>query len=376
MPCRGSRRRKRDAMRVVIQEDYRKMCKWAADYIAARIKAHGEDRPFVLGLPTGSSPIGVYQELVRQNRAGELSFANVVTFNMDEYLGLPQEHDQSYWYFMHNNFFNHLTDMKPENINILNGMTDDPEGECARYEAKIASYGGIDLFLGGIGVDGHIAFNEPYTSLASRTGVRDLTTDTRIVSIDQPHVRPIVRGKAGCPTEFGAKVIVGLVSGYAFLMKADWNNYSESRSLKQVVEEYKETFGFYPKTILADRAYPGRENRLWCTSLGIRLSGPRLGRKSAEEKQAESKQIYQDGCDRVVIEGTFGVVKRRYSLDRVMTRLPDTSMTSIAMGFFAANMERKLRLLFTPEYGWALDYDFDLGELVIFPRFPDVPAIQ
>lgn len=141
--------KERDAMRVVIQEDYRKMCKWAADYIAARIKAHGEDRPFVLGLPTGSSPIGVYQELVRQNRAGELSFANVVTFNMDEYLGLPQEHDQSYWYFMHNNFFNHLTDMKPENINILNGMTDDPEGECARYEEKIASYGGIDLFLGG-----------------------------------------------------------------------------------------------------------------------------------------------------------------------------------------------------------------------------------
>lgn len=174
--------KERDAMRVVIQEDYRKMCKWAADYIAARIKAHGEDRPFVLGLPTGSSPIGVYQELVRQNRAGELSFANVVTFNMDEYLGLPQEHDQSYWYFMHNNFFNHLTDMKPENINILNGMTDDPEGECARYEEKIASYGGIDLFLGGIGVDGHIAFNEPYTSLASRTGVRDLTTDTRIVN--------------------------------------------------------------------------------------------------------------------------------------------------------------------------------------------------
>ena len=200
--------------------------------------------------------------------------------------------------------------------------------------------------------------------------------EDRIVSIDQPHVRPIVRGKAGCSTEFGAKVIVGLVSGYAFLMKADWNNYSESRSLKQAVEEYKETFGFYPKTILADRAYPGRENRLWCTSLGIRLSGPRLGRKSAEEKQTESKQIYQDGCDRVVIEGTFGVVKRRYSLDRVMTRLPDTSMTSIAMGFFAANMERKLRLLFTPEYGWALDYDFDLGELVIFPRFPDVPAIQ
>lgn len=200
--------KERDAMRVVIQEDYRKMCKWAADYIATRIKAHREDRPFVLGLPTGSSPIGVYQELVRQNRVGELSFANVVTFNMDEYLGLPREHDQSYWYFMHDNFFNHLTDMKPENINILNGMTDDPEGECARYEEKIASYGGIDLFLGGIGVDGHIAFNEPYTSLASRTGVRDLTTDTRIVNSrffgnDPDWIRTVeVTVRTGCCNSF------------------------------------------------------------------------------------------------------------------------------------------------------------------------------
>lgn len=210
--------KERDAMRVVIQEDYRKMCKWAADYIAARIKAHGEDRPFVLGLPTGSSPIGVYQELVRQNRAGELSFANVVTFNMDEYLGLPQEHDQSYWYFMHNNFFNHLTDMKPENINILNGMTDDPEGECARYEEKIASYGGIDLFLGGIGVDGHIAFNEPYTSLASRTGVRDLTTDTRIVNSrffgNDPEKVPAQALSVGVGTVTDSKEVLILINGH------------------------------------------------------------------------------------------------------------------------------------------------------------------
>ena len=218
MPCRGSRRRKRDAMRVVIQEDYRKMCKWAADYIAARIKAHGEDRPFVLGLPTGSSPIGVYQELVRQNRAGELSFANVVTFNMDEYLGLPREHDQSYWYFMHDNFFNHLTGMKPENINILNGMTDDPEGECARYEEKIASCGGIDLFLGGIGVDGHIAFNEPYTSLASRTGVRDLTTDTRIVNSrffgNDPEKVPAQALSVGVGTVTDSKEVLILINGH------------------------------------------------------------------------------------------------------------------------------------------------------------------
>ena len=128
-------------MRVVIQENYENMCKWAANYIANKIRNHNEDRPFVLGLPTGSSPIGVYKELARMNQEGELSFSNVVTFNMDEYLGLPHEHDQSYWYFMHDNFFDHLVDMKPENINILNGMAEDPEEECARYEKKIASYG-------------------------------------------------------------------------------------------------------------------------------------------------------------------------------------------------------------------------------------------
>ena len=113
-------------MRVVIQDNYEKMSLWAAHYIADKINNHKEDRPFILGLPTGSSPIGVYKELVRMNKAGEVSFANVVTFNMDEYLGLPKEHDQSYWYFMHDNFFDHLVDMKAENINILNGMCEDP----------------------------------------------------------------------------------------------------------------------------------------------------------------------------------------------------------------------------------------------------------
>ena len=171
-------------MRVVIQENYDNMSKWTANYIAAKIKAHKEDRPFVLGLPTGSSPIGVYNELVRMYKAGEISFKNVVTFNMDEYVGLPKEHDQSYWYFMHYYFFDHV-DVPKENINILNGLAEDLEAECANYEAKIASYGGIDLFLGGIGVDGHIAFNEPGTSLASRTGLRKLTVmDAKEVIIE------------------------------------------------------------------------------------------------------------------------------------------------------------------------------------------------
>ncbi len=204
-------------MRVVIQENYEKMCRWAADYIAEKIKNHKEDRPFILGLPTGSSPLGVYRELIRKNKAGEISFKNVVTFNMDEYVGLPHDHDQSYWYFMHENFFDHI-DIPAENINILNGMTDDPEGECARYEEKIASYGGIDLFMGGIGVDGHLAFNEPYTSLSSRTGVRMLTTDTRIVNSrffgNDPEKVPSMALSVGIGTVTDSKEVLVLISGH------------------------------------------------------------------------------------------------------------------------------------------------------------------
>ena len=210
-------------MRVVIQENYGKMCRWAANYIASRINAHEtgreKGRPFVLGLPTGSSPIGVYRELIRMNRAGEVSFANVVTFNMDEYLGLPREHEQSYWYFMHDNFFHHLIDMKPENVHILDGMTKDPEKECSDYEAAISSFGGIDLFMGGIGVDGHIAFNEPFTSLSSRTGLRDLTTDTRIVNSrffgNDPEAVPAQALSVGVGTVTDSKEVLILVNGHA-----------------------------------------------------------------------------------------------------------------------------------------------------------------
>ena len=205
-------------MRVVIQDNYEKMSKWAAQYIANKINAHKEDRPFVLGLPTGSSPIGVYKELVRMNKAGEVSFKNVVTFNMDEYLGLPREHDQSYWYFMHDNFFDHLVDMNPDNINILNGMAEDPEEECANYEKKIASYGGIDLFMGGIGVDGHLAFNEPFTSLSSRTGIRKLTTDTRIVNSrffdNDPEKVPAYALSVGIGTVTDSKEVLVLINGH------------------------------------------------------------------------------------------------------------------------------------------------------------------
>ena len=204
-------------MRVVIQEDYQKMCRWAANYIAEKIKAHREERPFVLGLPTGSSPLGVYAELIKKNKAGEISFKNVVTFNMDEYVGLPREHEQSYWHFMWSNFFDHI-DIPKDNVNILNGMAEDLEEECARYEAKIASYGGIDLFLGGIGVDGHLAFNEPFTSLTSRTGVRLLTTDTRIVNSrffgNDPEKVPAKALSVGIGTVTDAREVLILISGH------------------------------------------------------------------------------------------------------------------------------------------------------------------
>lgn len=170
-------------MRVIIEQDKAAMSKWAANHIIERIRtfAPTEDRPFVLGLPTGGTPLGTYAELIRRHKAGEVSFRHVITFNMDEYIGIPRDHEQSYYTFMWTNFFSHI-DILPENAHILNGNAEDIEAECERYEAKIKEVGGIDLFMGGIGPDGHIAFNEPGSSLTSRTRVKSLTTDTIIAN--------------------------------------------------------------------------------------------------------------------------------------------------------------------------------------------------
>lgn len=170
-------------MRLIIQPSYEKISKWAAEYVATSINKFKPtaDKPFVLGLPTGSSPLGMYKELINIHKAGKVSFANVVTFNMDEYIGIPEDHAQSYHTFMWTNFFNHV-DVKKENVNILNGNAANPEEECRRYEDKIKSYGKINLFIGGIGPDGHIAFNEPGSSLSSRTRIKTLTTDTVIAN--------------------------------------------------------------------------------------------------------------------------------------------------------------------------------------------------
>ena len=166
-------------MRVIIRNNYEECSAFVAEYIAQKIlqKKPSEASPFVLGLPTGSTPLGVYTALAKKVKNGLLSFRNVVTFNMDEYVGLPDKHPQSYHYFMMNNFFKFI-DIAQSNINILDGMAKDAVAECNRYEEKIAKYKKIDLFFGGVGTDGHIAFNEPYTSLASRTHVQTLALET------------------------------------------------------------------------------------------------------------------------------------------------------------------------------------------------------
>ena len=207
-------------MRVIIQNDYENLSLWAARYIASRIREFepNENRPFVLGLPTGSSPLGTYAELIRLNREGYVSFANVVTFNMDEYVGLPKDHEQSYYTFMWKNFFNHI-DIKKENVHILDGNAKDLEAECAAYEDAIAAFGGIELFLGGIGSDGHIAFNEPFSSLSSKTRVKSLTYDTKVMNSrffdnDMSKV-PSQALTVGVKTVTDSKEVIILVNGHA-----------------------------------------------------------------------------------------------------------------------------------------------------------------
>ncbi len=217
-------------MRVIIEENYEKMSRWAAEHIVSRINAFAPtaDKPFVLGFPTGSTPIGTYKELIRLYKEGKVSFANVVTFNMDEYVGIPEDHPESYHSFMWNNFFSHV-DIRKENVNILNGNAADLEKECEDYERRIASYGGIHLFMGGIGPDGHIAFNEPGSSLTSRTRMKSLTTDTIIANSrffdNDINKVPKTALTVGVGTVMDAGEVMILVNGH-----------NKARALAQAVE--------------------------------------------------------------------------------------------------------------------------------------------
>jgi glucosamine-6-phosphate deaminase len=217
-------------MRLIIEPDYDQLSQWAANYVAAKISRANPTagKPFVLGLPTGSSPLGMYRKLIELNKKNVVSFRHVITFNMDEYAGLPQDHPESYHSFMWNNFFNHI-DIRPGNVNILNGNAPDLEQECAAYEAKIKAAGGIDLFLGGIGPDGHIAFNEPGSSLASRTRIKTLTTDTLIANSrffdNDVNKVPKTAVTVGVATVLDAREVLILVNGH-----------NKARALQQAVE--------------------------------------------------------------------------------------------------------------------------------------------
>ncbi|MFM2483937.1 glucosamine-6-phosphate deaminase [Celerinatantimonas yamalensis] len=204
-------------MRLIPLDSPQQVGQWAAHYIVDSINrfAPTQERPFILGCPTGSSPLNTYRELVRLYQAGRISFKHVITFNMDEYVGLPADHPQSYRHFMFENFFDHV-DIQFENINLLNGNAKDLEQECQDYEEKIRQHGKINLFMGGVGIDGHIAFNEPGSSLASRTRIKTLTRETREAnarffdSIDEvPHMALTV----GVGTVLDAEEVLVLVDG-------------------------------------------------------------------------------------------------------------------------------------------------------------------
>ena len=205
-------------MRLIIQNNQQDAGRWTAEYIVKRInEKEAAGGRFVLGLPTGSTPLTTYAHLIELYKAGKVSFKNVVTFNMDEYVGLPEEHPESYHSFMWNTFFKHV-DINPANVNILNGNAPDLAKECEEYEAKIIAAGGIDLFLGGSGVDGHIAFNEPGSSLSSRTRKKELTTDTiiansRFFNNDVNQV-PKTALTVGVGTIMDAKEVLIMVNGH------------------------------------------------------------------------------------------------------------------------------------------------------------------
>jgi len=169
--------------------------------------------------------------------------------------------------------------------------------------------------------------------------------DDRIVSISQPHVRPIVRGKARAETEFGAKVAISMVDGYAFIDHLSWDSFNESLGLKQAVEDYKKRYGHYPEAVLADQLYRTRENLSFCRKHGIRLSGPPLDRPPLDSRR-EKQFAHQDMRERNAVEGGFGVCKRRYGLARIMARLKETAESVIALQFLVMNLEHRLRLLF------------------------------
>jgi glucosamine-6-phosphate deaminase len=199
---------------VIIQPDYERMSKLAAHLVAEVLNTKPNA---VLGMATGSTPLGLYQELVRLHKEEQLDFSRVTTFNLDEYVGLPVNHPQSYHYFMHQHFFSHVN-VPPQNINIPSGTTSNYPSFCQWYEQRIAECGGIDLQILGIGSDGHIAFNEPGSSLNSRTRLKTLskqTIDDNARFFDRREDVPIYAITMGVGTILDARNLLLVASGKA-----------------------------------------------------------------------------------------------------------------------------------------------------------------
>ncbi|MCL6600259.1 MAG: IS5 family transposase [Alicyclobacillus macrosporangiidus] len=192
-----------------------------------------------------------------------------------------------------------------------------------------------------------LVIHELYRQQAEMYRKRTRRIDDRIVSISQPHVRPMVRGKARSNVEFGAKVAISLVDGYARIEQLQWDSFNEGLTLEAAVEAYRERYGCYPEAVLADKLYRTRANLQYCRGLGIRLSGPKLGRPLKDEQASQKRIERQDAVERNAIEGKFGEGKRRYGLGLIRARLPETSASVIVMQLLVMNLERKLRLLFT-----------------------------
>ncbi len=167
---------------------------------------------------------------------------------------------------------------------------------------------------------------------------RKKSVEDRIVSLNQPHIRPIIRGKAGKTVEFGAKLSASYMNGYVFLDHISWDNFNESGDLKTQIKSFKNYTGCYPESVHVDKIYRTRENRAWCKEKGIRISGVPLGRPPLNISKEIKKQAASDEKIRSSIEGKFGQGKRRFSLNRVMTKLPYTSQTSIAITFLVMNL--------------------------------------
>lgn len=197
-----------------------------------------------------------------------------------------------------------------------------------------------------------LVISEVYRQQQLMYNQRSRRIDDRIVSISQPHVRPIKRGKAGNDTEFGAKLSVSMVDGYAFVDRTSFNNFNECNELQDQVNAYKRRFGAYPKSVHADRIYRTRDNLRFCNKHGIRLSGPRLGRppkmtpENATRLKAEIDIARKDERDRIPIEGKFGQAKRKFGINRVMTKLASTTETAIALCFLVMNLEKWLTAIF------------------------------